>query len=130
MNCSEYPGEGMEDLQPVASIVDGPMTMICIVLGVLGNMRSWCILTAARLNQRLVASLKVLAVCDTLLLSVALGYYSIQAVLYLLNIPCPSDALVAVLHAFISAFNTGSVSAINNNRLPSIIEYFHPFRYG
>uniref|UniRef100_A0A914X5Z0 G-protein coupled receptors family 1 profile domain-containing protein n=1 Tax=Plectus sambesii TaxID=2011161 RepID=A0A914X5Z0_9BILA len=99
----------MDDLQPLASIIDGPMTMACIVLGVVGNMRAWCILTAARLNRRLVASLKVLAVCDSLLLSVTLGYYSIQAVMFLLDVPFPTDALVAVLHAFISAFNTGSV---------------------
>jgi hypothetical protein len=108
-NCSDY-GDGLEELQPLASIIDGPMTMICILLGVFGNLRACCFLFTAPLNGRLVASLTVLAICDTVLLLVALGYYSIQSVLYLLDIRCATDTLVAYLHVFISASNTASVS--------------------
>uniref|UniRef100_A0A0K0EMK9 G_PROTEIN_RECEP_F1_2 domain-containing protein n=1 Tax=Strongyloides stercoralis TaxID=6248 RepID=A0A0K0EMK9_STRER len=90
-------------------IVDGPLTLLCVILGVIGNVQAILFLQSCKLNRRLVANMIVLFFWDCLLLIVAVLYYSLTSFFELFQIPIQMDKFIVIFHGPASITLTSSI---------------------
>uniref|UniRef100_A0AC35UED1 G_PROTEIN_RECEP_F1_2 domain-containing protein n=1 Tax=Rhabditophanes sp. KR3021 TaxID=114890 RepID=A0AC35UED1_9BILA len=80
-------------------IIDGPLTLLSIILGIIGNVRACTFLSSCKLNKRVVANMTILFAFDSLLLISALFYYCLTSIFELFQIQIPMDRLIVLFHA-------------------------------
>uniref|UniRef100_A0A915ATK9 G-protein coupled receptors family 1 profile domain-containing protein n=1 Tax=Parascaris univalens TaxID=6257 RepID=A0A915ATK9_PARUN len=116
-NCT-YRYTGMEESLKLFSLwMDGPVTIAAVILAFFGAHFAIRFLARAAINKELTASLYLLCLSDSLLMSSVFFFYSIEATGQLLlneNLMWQNQSTVRFMHGIASFATTASVCQTNN----------------
>uniref|UniRef100_A0A9J2PUR5 G-protein coupled receptors family 1 profile domain-containing protein n=1 Tax=Ascaris lumbricoides TaxID=6252 RepID=A0A9J2PUR5_ASCLU len=131
-NCT-YRYTGMEESLKLFSLwMDGPVTMAAVVLAFIGAHFAIRFLARAAINKELTASLYLLCLSDSLLMSSVFFFYSIEATGQLLlneNLMWQNQSTVRVMHGIASFATTASTLLVTYVTFQRFLVVHFPLRY-